>query len=111
MIERLGKIISGWVGLTIDRVGYVSVGGGFWIWLNSATDKAQDIAMYILPSWPQEWTEWAAAGSTIGALTFAIKNIVDAYLSWRNRKILKQNASEKYGLNKKRVKNADNDTN
>jgi hypothetical protein len=95
MIERLGRMIGGWVGLTIDRIGYVSVGSGFWLWFNYAAEKAQNIALYILPSWPQDWTEWAAAGSTAGAATFAIKNIVEMYLKIRNRS----------------RKNADNDTN
>ena len=85
MIARVGKAVSGWIGLAIDRVGYVSVGGGFWLWLNSATEKVQSVALYILPSWPQDWPEWAAAGSFIGALTFAIKNIVEMYLRIRNR--------------------------
>jgi hypothetical protein len=85
MIDRLGKAISGGVGLTIDRIGYASIGGGLGLWINSES-KAHSIASYILPSWPQEWAEWAAAGSTIGALTFAAKNIVDVYLKAKRKR-------------------------
>jgi hypothetical protein len=85
MIDKLGKMVSGGLGSAIDRLGYASIGSGLGLWINSATEKAHSVAIYILPNWPQDWTEWAAAGSTAGALTFALKNLVDMYIKFRNR--------------------------
>lgn len=87
MIGKINEYLTKGVLIGIDRIGYASIGGGFGLWISHAYDSSVDMMSYILPSWPQEWPEWAAAASCLGAFSFIIKNIVEAYVNFKNRNI------------------------
>ncbi|WP_312999640.1 hypothetical protein [Leclercia sp.] len=76
------EMINGGIGKAIDNVGYASMGTG--IGLNAASDSSSLTMLGALM--PHTWPEWAALFSCLGAISFIIKNILEAWFKIRERK-------------------------
>lgn len=75
------EMINGGIGKAIDNVGYASMGTG--IGLNAASDSSWSTLGALMP---HTWAEWAALFSCLGAVSFIIKNIIEAWLKVLERR-------------------------